>query len=143
MVDHPEAEQRKGRTGEKDPSVLFPGYQLFIHLHECQDKTDVLLSTQPIVSLLNPSVLAVSNNLLLVPLSIPLCSTRLSSTARPCAIYWSIEFSLSCRNVCSRREKSSRAVGPVYEDALGAKGDSKSGDAGAFRRIVVVCEVEA
>lgn len=105
-----------------------------------KEHTHVLLSTQPIVSLLRPSVFAVSSNRLFVPLSIPLCSTRFSSTARPCEMYWSIEFSLSCRNVCSRRAKSSRAVGPLYVDWFGANGDSCIGDAGAFRRVAVDVE---
>lgn len=73
--------------------------------------THVLRSTQPMVSLLSPSVFAVSSNFLRVPFNIPRCSTRFSSTARPCAMYWSMEFSLSCRNVCSLSAKSSRAVG--------------------------------
>lgn len=75
-------------------------------------------------------MLAVSNNFLFVPFRIPLCSTRLSSTALPWAMYWSIEFSLSWRKVCSRSAKSSLPVGPEYVEAFGANGDSCMGDPG-------------
>ena len=61
-------------------------FSLYLPLVRGMD-TDVRLSTQPIVSLLNPRVLAVSSNFRLVPFNIPLCSTRFSNAARPWAIY--------------------------------------------------------
>jgi hypothetical protein len=66
------------------------------------NRTHVLRSTQAIVSRLTPNVLAAPSNLVRALLSIPRCSTRFSSTARPCAMYWSIWFSDSRMNVCSR-----------------------------------------
>ena len=98
VPDDPEHEERERRAAEEDVHVLRPGNYQHKSTASC---THVLLSTQEIVSRLRPRVLAAPSSLVRAPLSMPRCSTRLVSTACPCARYWSRLFSVSRINVCS------------------------------------------
>ena len=82
MPDDPKAEQGEGSSNAEDPSILLATISKSLTITFIS-KPHVLRSIQPIVSRLIPSVFAVSSNFRLVPFSMPLCSTRFSSAARP------------------------------------------------------------